>query len=137
MALKIDSKANVAEENVTDNSPRALNLCLTTAKRYVRMGTLFEGGINYTFSIEDAEVLLGETMDDDAPIWRMSPKVKGVTKVMEMREVPTVSMVGVVLKAAPMGDDLPDGRTLRVVEIGSPADNAEIAAMLGKDGVEM
>lgn len=132
MGLKLDTPA----DKETVKSAVVLDLCLVSAKRYVRSGILFEGGVNYTFGLADAQVMLSETLGDDALVWRIAPKVKGQTKIVEIREIPTVSMVGRSLKAALLPEEVSTALP-KVVEIGSEADNAEIAAMLAKDSVEL
>lgn len=119
MAIKVSKQDAVAPE-------ATVVLDLAVYERYNRLGELYEKGVGYVFSQEQANVLLAEQeADSGSPVWKIYVSKKAAEVERAPREPEPVDKTRAVVEVLE-SEEMP-GKTRRI-DIG---DDSEIEELLG------
>jgi hypothetical protein len=130
------TKSTAPAVEVAASAPRKVTLELAFYTTYTRKDSIFRKGIPYSFSEDQAEVLLEEVdpSQGDRPIWRRyRAKAVEVQRQIEAAVLKPVDMTSDdTIKPLPSGDTAGESATTdrNRVEIGS---DAELAELIGND----
>jgi hypothetical protein len=131
MALDITKGKTAPAAAAAPEPVRKVALCLAIYQRYHRAGQLFEAGIPYNFTEEQAETLLEEVEDgSENPIWKRYKRKSEVQRVQVEANgdlIPVDMTASVVKELGAVDENAPSKR----IEIG---DDSELAEILGPDG---